>query len=116
MQISDIRPQMKGITLKARVLSKDFPHSVRSKTGKMLRVCEAILGDNSGRIPLTLWQKHVFIVKVGQVVEIEDAYATEFRGITKLTLGRNGKLKIVDDPSFPSLHDLLEKIKEEAHE
>ncbi|MFX1295552.1 MAG: DNA-binding protein [Promethearchaeota archaeon] len=112
MQISDIRPGMTKINIKARVLSKDFPRSVRSKKGRTLRVCEAILGDKSGRITLTLWQKTIFIVNVDQVIEIKNGYASEYQGITKLTLGRNGTLEIVDDPSFPAIHDLLKDLRE----
>lgn len=111
MQVSDIRPEMTGINIRARVLSKETPRSVRSKRGKILRVCEAILGDKSGRIPLTLWQKSIFIVKVNQVIEISNGYASAFQGITRLTLGRRGTLKIVDDPSFPSMHELLKDLR-----
>jgi ssDNA-binding replication factor A large subunit len=114
MQIAEIKPQMAGINIRARVISKDMPRTVRSKRGAPLRVCDAILGDISGRIALTLWQKAIFVIKVGQVVDIKDAYATEYQGITKLTLGRHGRFEVVDDPSFPSIHDLLGDLREET--
>ncbi|MHA1267361.1 MAG: DNA-binding protein [Candidatus Helarchaeota archaeon] len=102
------------VDLKARVLMIQPPRTVRSKRGTPLRVCEAILGDATGRIPLTLWQKQIYLVKVGDVVEISKGYATEFQGITKITLGREGRLNVVEDSEFPSLHDLLNEIKEDS--
>ncbi|MHA1132569.1 MAG: hypothetical protein ACTSQI_05590 [Candidatus Helarchaeota archaeon] len=113
MQIAEIRPGMGGINIRGRVLQMEMPRTVRSKKGVPLRVCDAIVGDKSGRIPLTLWQKAIFLIKLGQVVEIKDAYATEFRGITKLTLGRNGRIEIIDDPDFPSMHELFGDLREE---
>lgn len=89
------------------------PRTVRSKQGSPLQVAEAILGDSTGRIPLTLWQKQIYLVKVGNVVEITSAYASSFQGITRITLGRTGRLKVIEDPEFPTLHDLLQEIREE---
>ncbi len=111
MQINQIQPG-KTVDVKARVLSMEPPRMVRSKYGKTLRVCEAILGDASGRIPLTLWQKQIFLLKIGQVIEIKNGYASEYQGITRISLGRNGTIEILDDPSFPSMHDLLKDLRE----
>ncbi len=115
MQIREIRPEMTGISIKARVLLKESPHAVRSKRGAALRVCEVILGDISGRIPLTLWQKTIYLINVNQIVELKDAYATAYQGITKLTLGRNGTIKVIEeDSSIPSIHDLLKDVRENS--
>ncbi|NVM27364.1 MAG: hypothetical protein HWN65_00870 [Candidatus Helarchaeota archaeon] len=113
MQISEIRPGM-TVDVKARVLGMQPPRTVRSKRGKMLKVSEAMLGDPSGRIPLTLWQRQIFLIKVGQVIEIKNAYTSEFQGITRITLGRSGTLTVVDDPSFPSINELLKDLQEDT--
>jgi len=113
MQISEIRPEMTVVSIRARILSIQMPHAVRSKSGKHLRVAEAILGDISGRIPLTLWQNQIYKVKVNQVLDIKNAYASQYLGITKLTLGRNGTLEVVEDPSFPSMDDLMQSLRAE---
>ncbi|HUX99531.1 MAG TPA: hypothetical protein VMV49_08265 [Candidatus Deferrimicrobium sp.] len=112
MQINEISPNLSGVNIKVRVLSMSPPRSVKSKRGQLLRVSEAMLGDTSGRIALTLWEKQIYLVKIGQVIEIKDGYASEFQGILRLTLGRNGSLKVVEDPSFPSMHELLKEIRE----
>ncbi len=113
MQIKEIQPEMAGINITARVLKKEPPRTVRSKKGGMLRVAEVLLGDASGRIILTLWQKQIYLVKIGDVVEIENGYANAFQGITRLTLGRNGTLKVIEAPDFPSMHDLLKDLRED---
>jgi replication factor A1 len=113
MQISEILPEMTNISIRARILSIQIPQSVRSKSGKQLRVAEAILGDNSGRIPLTLWQNQIYKVKTNQVVDLKDCYASQYLGITKLTLGRNGTLEVIEDPSFPSIDELMQSLRDE---
>ena len=112
MQISDVKPE-KNADIKARVLSMEPPRSVRSKRGGYLKVSEAMIGDSSGRIPLTLWQKQRFLVKVNNVIEIKDGWVSEYQGILRISLGRSGKLTIVEDPSFPSLHELLKDLRVE---
>ena len=111
MQISEIRPQMTNITIRARVLSVQAPQPVRSKTGKSLRVAEALLADKSGKIALTLWQAQIYKVKVNQVIDIKDGYASEYQGITKLTLGQKGTMAIVEDPGFPSMDELFQDLR-----
>ena len=113
MQISEIRPEMTNISVRARILSLQAPQSVRSKAGKSLRVAEALLSDKSGKIALTLWQNQIYKVKVNQVVDIKDAYASQYQGVTKLTLGRNGTLEVVEDPSFPSMDELFQDLRTE---
>lgn len=113
MQISEIRPEMTNISIRARILSLQPPQQVRSKTGKSLRVAEALLADKSGKIALTLWQNQIYKVKVNQVIDIKDGYASQYQGITKLTLGRNGTMELVEDPSFPSMDELFKDLRTE---
>ncbi len=112
MNISEIQPNS-TVTIKGRVLSISPQRTVKSKRGNFLRVCEAIIGDSSGRIPLTLWQKQVYLVKIGDVIELVDVWAAEYQNITRVSLGRSGRLTTVEDPEFPSIHDLLKDIREE---
>jgi ssDNA-binding replication factor A large subunit len=113
MQISEIRPEKANISVRGRILSIQAPQPVRSKSGKSLRVTEALLADKSGKIALTLWQNQIYKVKVNQVIDIKDGYASQYQGITKLTLGRNGTLEIVEDPTFPSMDELFQDLRTE---
>ena len=113
MKISEIRPDM-TVDIKVRVLSMEQPRTVRSKRGMPLRVSEVMIGDSSGRIPLTLWQKQIYLVKLDDVIEITNAWVSEYQGITRVSLGRSGKLTVVDDPGFPSIHELLEDLRDNS--
>ena len=59
------------------------------------RVVTAVLKDDSGEIKLSLWNETIDQVKVGDSVQIENGYVTEFREEPQLNVGRYGKLTVL---------------------
>ncbi|HDN90887.1 MAG TPA: DNA-binding protein [Candidatus Aenigmarchaeota archaeon] len=94
MKISELKLGMKNISVKAAVIEVSEPREVNTMYGRRL-VATAILEDETGRIKLTLWGKQVQQVKVGDVVEIENGYLTEFRDELHLNVGKYGKLTVL---------------------
>jgi replication factor A1 len=60
------------------------------------RVAEALIGDDTGCILLTLWNEDISSVKKGLSFEIRNAYVKRFKGSLRLNLGRRGSMKLVD--------------------
>jgi|TARA_B100001540_G_C15232315_1_gene384502 ssDNA-binding replication factor A large subunit len=81
-------------SVKGKIKSKEEVRNVNSKSGGALRVCDAILADDSGEIGMSLWQDDVDNVKVDDTVEIIDGYLTEFREQKKLGKGKFGRMLI----------------------
>jgi len=67
-----------------------------NKYGKDLKLCNAVVGDDSGEISLTLWNDDTDKVKQGNKVKITNGYVSEFNGKLQLTSGKFGKLEVVD--------------------
>ncbi len=102
-KISDLKPGMNDVNLKARV-SRIFLREFE-KDGERKKVGNVFLVDETGEIRLTLWNEQIesFPAKEGEVVEITNAYTRKnIFGETELRIGNYGNIKIVeDDGSLP---------------
>tara|TARA_B110000438_G_C15258221_1_gene412838 strand:- start:78 stop:389 length:312 start_codon:yes stop_codon:yes gene_type:complete len=81
-------------SVKGKIKSKEEVRNVNSKAGGQLRVCDAVLTDDSGEVGMSLWQDDVDNVKVDDTIEIIDGYLTEFREQKKLGKGKFGRMLI----------------------
>jgi len=99
--IGDLRCGMKRIKLRARVLDVPKATLVFTRFGEYARVSNALIADETGAIKLCLWNEKINAVSVDSVVQIENASVTKFRGENQLRLGRNGRLNVIENASFP---------------
>lgn len=92
--IGDLRVGMKHVNLNAKVLEITKPVSVFTRFGSSAVVVNALIGDKTGTIKLTLWNAQIGSVSVGDAVQIRDAQAFAFRGEKQLRIGRKGTLHV----------------------
>ena len=96
--VENLRPGLKSINVKFKVESlNDEREIVSRKTGETLRVTEALVGDSSGSILLTLWNEDIDKIEVGQIYQLSNGYTTVFKGSLRLNIGRYGSLEEVED-------------------
>ena len=92
--IGGLRVGMKHVNLSAKVLEIDKPASVFTRFGNSAVVANALIGDKTGTIKLTLWDAQIGSVSVGDTIQIRDARAFAFRGEKQLRIGRKGTLSV----------------------
>jgi len=92
--IGDLRVGMKHVNLSAKVLEISKSVSVFTRFGNSAVVANALIGDKTGKIKLTLWDAQIGSVSVGDAVQIRDAQAFAFRGEKQLRIGRKGTLSV----------------------
>ena len=93
MNIGEIRPYSKKIELTVRVLSKNEPREVMSKLdGSTHKVTEALVGDATGTVLLTLWDDVIEQVGEGKTYKISNAYTSLFKNSLRLNIGRYGSI------------------------
>jgi len=96
VKIKDLRNGMSKVTLVAKVLEISEPRNVVSRfSGRPLRVADAIIGDETGTIKLSLWNEQIDQVNVNDTIKIENGYVNSFRGKLQLNVGRYGKLHVL---------------------
>lgn len=67
-----------------------------SKFGKIGKVCNAKIKDDSGEIQLTLWNDQIEKVKTGDKIRIANGYVSERQGEKQLMTGKFGTLDILN--------------------
>jgi replication factor A1 len=115
LQVKDIKPGMNNITITVRVVSVGKPRKVSTKYGEA-SVAQAVVEDETGSITLNLWRDQVNLVKPGDVIRIENAYAKEFRGKVELSLGRNGRIVVLKREEKEAEETVFEEEGEELEE
>jgi len=91
MKVSELKPFVRRVDLVVRVLSKNEIREVVSKEdGVSHRVTEALVGDASGTVLLTLWDDAIDRLEVGKSYRVLNAYTSLFQRSLRLNLGRNG--------------------------
>jgi len=88
-----------------KVVSKTEPREVTSRIDQSThRVAEALVGDDTGSIYLTLWDDAIDDVMEDQVLNVKNAYVNLFRGSMRLNLGRFGSYELAEDAPFEEVN------------
>ena len=67
-----------------------------NKFGKELKVANAMLEDDSGKIKISLWNDEIMQVSNGKKIKISNGYCSEFQGEKQLSAGKFGKIELVE--------------------
>jgi len=92
--IGDLRVGMRSINLSAKVLKVDKPESINTHFGKQWVIGNALIGDETGTVKLSLWGEQIGSVSVGDTVQIANARLLTFKGEKQLQIRRNGTLRV----------------------
>ena len=96
-KIKDLKAGMKKVNLKTRVLEIPEPNKVYTRHGTMACVTNALVGDETGTIRMSLWNQQIDMVSEGDLIEIENGTVHRFRRERQLRIGKHGRITIVQD-------------------
>lgn len=97
-KIGELRTYSRRVNLMAKVLEVGEPREVSSSSdGRLHQVAEALIGDPTGTVLLTLWDEYVDKFSEGDVIKVENGYAGTFRGKLRLNIGKYGNAENVDE-------------------
>ncbi|MHB9287011.1 single-stranded DNA binding protein [Halobacteriales archaeon Cl-PHB] len=89
------------VTLTGLVLATDEVRTFDRDDGSEGRVSNLTLGDETGRVRVTLWDERAdraTALEAGEAVEVVDGYVKERDGDLELHVGESGAVETVDDP------------------
>jgi replication factor A1 len=66
------------------------------RDGEPHKVSDAMVGDETGCIYLTLWDDNIEKVKEGDTINVKNGYINLFRGNMRLNIGRYGTLEMAE--------------------
>lgn len=98
VKIGDLNQYSRQVNTIAKVVSKTEPREVTSRIDQTShRVAEALIGDETGVIYLTLWDDALDEVQEGTTLNIKNGFVNLFRGSMRLNLGRYGSYEVITE-------------------
>jgi ssDNA-binding replication factor A large subunit len=94
MKISDIAAGMSNVSVEAKVVDISESRDVQTRYGPRT-VADATLEDETGQIIVSLWEKQINSVAVGDRVRVVGAYVTKFRDKLQLNIPKSGRLEVL---------------------
>jgi replication factor A1 len=92
-KVSGLTPQSKNVNILVKVVSVGEPKEIPNRFGgEPKRVAEAVVGDETGTVILSLWQDQIGSVQVNDVLYIENGYVSLVQGHIRLNVGKYGKM------------------------
>ena len=95
-KIGDLKVGMKKVSLKAEVLAIPESRIVYTRYGTTACISNALIGDETGSMKMSLWNQQASMVHKGDVVNVKNGKVTWFSGERQLRLGRSGSLSVIE--------------------
>jgi len=97
VKVDTLKPRLKNVNVTAKVVDVGEARSVTSRRDHSVhRVTEALVGDETGCVLLTLWDDQISAFNNGDVFEVKNGYTSLFRGFLRLNIGRYGSAEKVN--------------------
>ncbi len=96
VKINEVKMGMGNVCVRGLVLTKQEPRSFSRKDGSKGAVQGLMLGDETGKIRLTVWDsklKDVEALSPGDTIEVLHAYTRESMGGVEIQIGNRGILR-----------------------
>lgn len=98
-KVGELTPQSRAVNITAKVVSKTEIREIpMGRDGSPHKVSDALIGDETGTVYLTLWDDNIDKVNDGDSVRVENGYVTLFKGNIRLNIGKYGKLDLAAQP------------------
>ena len=95
IKVEELTPSSKGVNVIVKVVSKSEIREVTGRGGSH-KVADALVGDETGCLYLTLWDDNIEEIDSEDTVRITNGYVNLFRGNMRLNIGRYGKFEILE--------------------
>jgi replication factor A1 len=107
INIIDLKPDLEDVHVKGRVLSTTPPKVINTRKGART-ISNAVIGDETGRVDVTLWGEKAGTLHEGEVVDIDGAWTSSYRGKVQLNIGRSTSVNVVEDNEAPPAENIPE--------
>jgi len=99
MKVESLRPYQKKVNVTIKAVKVNESREVTSKLDDSKHsVTEALVGDDTGTVLLTLWDDDISNVQPGQSYDVVNGFTSLFKQSLRLNVGRYGELKAAEVP------------------
>jgi len=96
VKIERLTPSSRRVNIIVKVVSKGESRTVMGRGGQH-KVADALVGDETGCVYLTLWDDNIDQIKEEETISITNGYVNLFRGNMRLNIGRYGSFEVLDE-------------------
>jgi replication factor A1 len=97
VKVESLDPESRQVNVTVKVVSKGQARETTSRRdGSTHRVVDALVGDETGSVYLTLWDDNIDKVNEGDTINVKNGYVSLFRGSMRLNIGRYGSMEASD--------------------
>ncbi len=108
-RIEDINGDERSLSIKARIVSINDKEIEVDNEAKNIQY--GILGDETGTVPFTAWDKLPIDVEKSDTVGIQNAYANTWNDEPQVNIGSRSTVKLIDSEEVPQFKSKIQKCK-----
>ena len=102
-KIEELTPGSREVNIIVKVVSKSESRDVMGRGGPH-KVADALVGDETGCIYLTLWDENIDQINEEETISITNGYVNLFRGNMRLNIGRYGSFKVLEESTIEEVN------------
>jgi replication factor A1 len=97
VKIEKLTTSSREVNTIVKVVSKSEVRNVTGRDYSVHRVADALVGDETGCVYLTLWDDNIDKVKEEATLQVTNGYVNLFRGNMRLNTGRYGSFEVLEE-------------------
>ena len=97
VKVETLGPNSREVNVVVKVVSKSEVRNVTGKDYSVHRVADALVGDETGCVVLTLWDENIDKINEEATLRVTNGYVNLFRGNMRLNIGRYGSYQILEE-------------------
>jgi replication factor A1 len=97
VKVETLTPNSRGVNTIVKVVSKGEVRSVTGRDYSVRRVTDALVGDETASLYMTLWDDKIDAINEGDTLRITNGYINLFRGNMRINVGKYGSYEILED-------------------
>ena len=97
VKVETLGPNSREVNVVVKVVSKSEVRNVTGRDYSVHRVADALVGDETGCVVLTLWDENIDKINEEATLRVTNGYVNLFRGNMRLNIGRYGSYQILEE-------------------
>jgi replication factor A1 len=97
VKVETLTPNSKGVNTIVKLVSKGEVRSVTGRDYSVRRVADALVGDDTACLYMTLWDEKIDAINEGDTLRITNGYINLFRGNMRLNVGKYGSYEVLEN-------------------